>query len=379
MIRLLAAALLSVGVASAAQAATITIIPGAGFSDKTRVNPVGGNTATTLGEARLQVFQRAAELWGSKLSSTQEIYVNAYFGNMTCSTSSGMLGWARPNLFLKNFTNAPKLDVYYPVALANALAGKRIDGSNPMADASRADIQAEFNAVVDTSADCLHGVKYYYGLDNNPGNKIDLLNAVMHEMGHGLGFISFVDLSTGQGGDSDFPEDLGIYDQFVYDETQGKYWTQLSADQRVQSALNDNNLVWNGSNVDGVAAGLSVGVTAARHLKLFAPNPGVSTSSVSHWDDSVAPNLLMRPFATASIKASQGVDVTTCAMADMGWPIAAGVNCPDTANTDSSGQRAGASVAPSGSGGGGGAMPNLLFLLVLFGLRQRNKLKASKR
>lgn len=383
MIKVLAAVILSAGFVANAQAAKVTILPGAGFSDATRISPVGGNTATTIGQARLQVFQRAADLWGAKLSSAQEIFVNAYFGEMSCSSNSGMLGWARPNVFIKNFMNAPQRDVYYPVAQANALAGNRVDGSNPIVDASSADIHAEFNSVVDSSSNCLNGVGYYYGLDNNAGNKVDLLNVVMHELAHGLGFLSFVDESSGRGGDWDSPDHLGTYDQFVFDELQGKYWPQMSAEQRVTSAVNDNRLVWNGVNVNGVAAGMSAGVTSARHLKLYAPTSSSPGVSVSHWDDSVPSSFLMRPRATTSMKASQGVDLTICAMADMGWPIAKGISCPDGSTSDSeSGERLASTSKPgtessSSSGGGGGSMPNLSWLLILLGFLKLKRIRAA--
>ena len=251
MIRALAAFILSAFFAASAQAAVITIIPGAGFTDTKPVTPDGGNVATTLGAARLAVFQEAALLWGSKIQSPQVIYVHVSFTALTCSSTSGMLGWARPNVFIKNYTNMPKVDVYYPEALANAFANQRIDGSNPLVDPSGADIQAEFNSALDSSSGCLHGVGFYYGLDNIPGNKIDLLNVVMHEMAHGLGFVSFTDETTGLGSDSNYPNQLGIYDQFVYDETQSKFWPQLTTAQRVTSAKNGGHLVWNGTNVNG--------------------------------------------------------------------------------------------------------------------------------
>ena len=51
--------------------------PGEGFNDPTPVSPVGGNTGTTLGAQRLQLFQTVAAEWGSKLNSSQVIYVFA--------------------------------------------------------------------------------------------------------------------------------------------------------------------------------------------------------------------------------------------------------------------------------------------------------------
>ena len=54
-------------------AATITIqvmdAAGEGFNDTTPFTPIGGNNATTLGQARLNVFTEAARLWGQLISS----------------------------------------------------------------------------------------------------------------------------------------------------------------------------------------------------------------------------------------------------------------------------------------------------------------------
>ena len=74
------------------QAATITIVnlDGAseGFNDPTPATPVGGNTGTTIGEQRLIVFERAAEIWGAQLVSTVEIKVEASFDPLDCDATS---------------------------------------------------------------------------------------------------------------------------------------------------------------------------------------------------------------------------------------------------------------------------------------------------
>src|SRR5678809_1730406 len=66
--------------ATHAGAATIVINnidgPGEGFNDATPVPPVGGNPATTLGQARLNAFQYAAELAGACLVSNVVIPVS---------------------------------------------------------------------------------------------------------------------------------------------------------------------------------------------------------------------------------------------------------------------------------------------------------------
>jgi len=60
------------------------------------------------------------------------------------------------------------------------------------------------------------------------------------------------------------------------------------------------------------------------HLKLYAPTTWDEGSSVSHWDTSASPNLLMEPFLTANPNGL--TDLTGCALRDMGWP---GTRCPD--------------------------------------------------
>ena len=331
MSKRLSAALLLLLLSTAAQATTITILPGNGFSDSTPVTAAGGNTATTLGQARLILFQRAANLWAQRISSAQTIYVSVDFSSLTCSAHSALLGQASPRGFYKNFPNAPKSNVYYPEALAFQIANARLDSSVPTVSnrTSSADIIVEFNSAVDSNPSCLQGIGFYYGLDNNPGSKVDLLNTVMHELAHGLGYISFVDESTGQGSDSGNPNQLGIFDQFVYDESSAAFWTQMNSTQRISSAINDGHLVWNGAISNSAVSKLTAGVTAAGHIQLYAPNPDDPGSSVSHWSDVVAPHLLMEPFDSPTLKASLGVDFTVCALADMGWPIAAGISCPD--------------------------------------------------
>ena len=63
--------LVAAGLTAGANAASIVInvvdAPGIGFNDPTPVSPVGGNTGATLGEQRLQVFEKAAEIVPSRV------------------------------------------------------------------------------------------------------------------------------------------------------------------------------------------------------------------------------------------------------------------------------------------------------------------------
>ena len=59
------------------------------------------------------------------------------------------------------------------------------------------------------------------------------------------------------------------------------------------------------------------GADAAGHALMYAPNPYSPGSSVSHWDVSAEPNLLMEPAISPSL--SSDVDLTMQLFGDIGW------------------------------------------------------------
>jgi len=226
--------------------------PGAGFNDPTVVAPVGGNPGTTLGQQRLNVFQRAADIWGALIESRVDIRVDASFASLECSSNSGVLGQANATRIVRNFDNAPQQEVWYPIALANALAGKDLlEGS--------AHIRAQFNSQLDTP-NCLGGRGWYYGFDTNHGSKEDLLVVLLHELGHGLGFVGVTNGTTGAMS-SNFPS---VFEQHMFDATAGLHWSQMSNAQRLTSATNDQKVVWDGEST----------TTAA--FKFLAPQPSMN-------------------------------------------------------------------------------------------------------
>src|SRR3954465_12491950 len=93
---LLALAVVGFVSASAQGQATIVIEnidpAGSGFNDQTAATPVGGNNGTTIGQQRLNAFQRAAEIWGATLPSGPTITVRSRWDNtLQCDASSGTL------------------------------------------------------------------------------------------------------------------------------------------------------------------------------------------------------------------------------------------------------------------------------------------------
>jgi hypothetical protein len=251
-------ALLAAGLvagAGAASAADIRIVnqdvgTKKGLDDPTPVTPVGGNPGKTRGEQALIVFRFAADLWGAVLKSDVPIINNATFKDLSCTATSGVLG-SSGTTSIYSFDNPPPAGaltgVWYHSALTDALAGED-------AGQGKADIQSQFNGKMG-SPGCLEGSSWYFGLDGKtPANQTNFLNVVLHEMAHGLGFSGFNNLATGKqlaGDDGVGRPD--IYSTFVFDNTQNKKFYDLSENERIASALNDNNLVFTGAHVTAQA------------------------------------------------------------------------------------------------------------------------------
>lgn len=213
-----------------------------GFNDKTVVAPVGDNPGTTLGQQRLNVFLTACQIWGDILPSNVTIRVEARFDPLTpCDSTSGVLGSAGAISEVSDFSGAPLANMWYSIALANKLAGTDLAPTT-------GDISAQFNSSVDNST-CLGPTGWYYGYDHNEGTNIDLLAVVLHELGHGLGFQTFTNLSTG----AFLSNRPDIFAHNLLDDSVGLRWDQMTNGQRSGSAINTGQLVWGGPSVQANA------------------------------------------------------------------------------------------------------------------------------
>ena len=218
---------------------------GEGFNDPNppvHANQKGNNPGTTLGELRLNLFQAAADRWGELLNSDVSITVGAQFNDLFCEQFGGLLGSAGASGSNANF-GAGEANTAYPIALAESLSGSNQNGGS-------VEINAAFNSAVDSGDEnCLGGQGFYYGLDNNaPVGTTPLFPVVLHELGHGMGFSSLTDA----GGTGAFVGAGGLPDTFsrnLHDLETGKSWDVMSNAERQASALNDPDLVWNGSRV----------------------------------------------------------------------------------------------------------------------------------
>ncbi len=279
-----AALLLAFGSLASAGAATIVITsrdaPNVGFNDPTPVDPVGGNTGTTLGQQRLNVYRYVADLWEQAIDSAVPITVSAGWEALTCTATSATLGSAGAWNIWHDFPGSVP-GTWYPQALANKISGVNLSAGVPDDGTGygNVDIKTQFNVNLGNTG-CLDGAPFYLGLDGNAGTKVNFATTLLHELGHGLGFsVLTVQTSTGfrvLPDGSAFAAVGGlpsIWEGFMFDNTTGKTWLVMSNDERKASAINPLKLAWTGSNaVTGAAA--TLGPTPG--IKVSTPVPGVS-------------------------------------------------------------------------------------------------------
>ena len=200
-------------------------------------------------------FQAAVDVWSANFSSTVPITIDATWNRIA---SYGVLGSARPGSYFAGFDGAPDSSLWYPSALANALAGKDLDPRQ-----SEIIIQVNSLAEWNTTNDGLSHVNQY-----------DLESVFLHEMGHGLGFLSTDTYDSFLGYGS--IEQPTPYDAYVQVEDGRRLSDLPSPSLELGNALT-SPLVWSGA----------LGIAANGGVKplLYSPARYEEGSSVSHLDE----------------------------------------------------------------------------------------------
>ena len=273
-------------VAERLPAAPATLLAGTGSGRTTEVTArsaraVGSVSAVTAAGATFTVtytgftpaarraFQRAVDVWAGVLHSDVPITVQASFEPL----GSGVLGSAGASGLARNFTGAPKRDTWYVDALANRWAGRQLDSSP--------DVVARFNS----------GFRnWHYGSAAAPAGTYDFTSVVLHELGHGLGFLGAGRVASGVGSvrSSGMPT---AYDRFTenYDAKALLAFADRSAALRTQ--LTGGRIYFDSPAVRDA--------NGSRRARLFAPSSWQAGSSYAHLDEGTYPagsaNSLMTP------------------------------------------------------------------------------------
>lgn len=244
------------------------------------------------------VFEKAASIWEKVFTTDQKINVIVFWTPL----ATNVLGSAGATNYYANFPGAAKINTFYPLALAEKIAHKNFNGSEP-------DIVARFNSSF---------TQWYKGVDGLPSTKqYDFLSVVLHELGHGLGFIGQFEKSD-DGLTVGYPYP-GIFDQHMENSKGTKLTDTTSSLKNNSSALlsvvtSRNGLFLNGPNL--------LNQNKAKAI-LYAPSPYVDGSSIYHVDQYTYPvgdkNSLMTPqIAPGEITRSIG-PIVEGVFKDFGW------------------------------------------------------------
>lgn len=262
-------------------------------------DPYGvGDNCTAWPAAAQTAFEFAVNIWASRLVSTVPITIDACWAD---NLAAGILGHGGSLSSYRNFTNAPAADTWYSVALANALAGSKLNTGGK-------DIYIAYSSTFN----------WYYGTDGlTPVSQMDFMSVVAHEMAHGLGFAGAMTISGGSGSWGSFPI---IYDRFNVDGAgQSLINTAVypNPSALLGTALTSNNVWFTGANAKSANGGTNV--------KLYAPTTWAQGSSYSHLDYTTftATSNALMVYALSYGRAIHDPGVVTMGLLqDLGWTTA---------------------------------------------------------
>lgn len=240
-------------------------------------------------------FQRAVDLWAARIDSPVTITVSASFRPL----GAGVLGSAGPGEFLRDFPGAPRRSTFYVEALANKLAGEQLDPFVP-------DIVASFNSSFSN---------FHYGSGPAPSGKFDFTTIVLHELGHGLGFLGAGDVS-GSSGTVRLAEFPVIYDRYTENgDGRGLLDGFPDGSAALARQLTGGRLFFDSPRVRSANRGY--------RARLYAPRSFDAGSSYSHLDETLYakgdPNSLMTLFLSPGETIRKPGPITLAIFDTFGW------------------------------------------------------------
>lgn len=264
------------------------------------------------------VFERAAATWANALNSDVPIKILVRWRSL----ASGVLGSAGASTYYRNFPGAAKAGTWYPIALAEKMARKDLNGTD------QPDIVATFNS---------DRTDWYTGESTPTRLQYDLYSVVLHEYGHGLGFIgTFGASDTVAGwGSGSFVGSAGIFDNFIVNSA-GVSLIDSTTIENFSAALR-KEVVGGKLFLNSASA---TKANANKQAKLYAPTTYSAGSSIYHVDQATYrigdPNALMTPSIAAGEMTRSIGPIVLNLFADLGWISSSITHDPLTDNEDTS-------------------------------------------
>ncbi len=268
-------------------------------------SPGDGFNNVVFGLQRRAAFEHALRLWSQQLPASyagETIVVAAStLSAGTAAAGGSFLASAGPTSLFENFRGAVP-NTLYSVALANHIAKQDLNGSQP-------EISVTVNEDIDVIQIIVGTGGFHYQTDGQPGTKYDFVSVIMHEIAHGLGFLSNLNSDGSFGRGPSGAANPTIWDRFL-EIGNGSDLTTLTPRQRAQ-ALVSSDLFWNGNR--------ALQMNGTQRPEIFAPSTYLSGSSTSHLDEASHSNQLLSPSIDLGEVHHRPNGLELGILADMGW------------------------------------------------------------
>jgi len=260
-------------------------------------------------EEAKKAFEYAISIWEEKISSPIVINVKAVWGSMP----EGQLGSCAPSNCYRNFKGTPLAGVFYPVALAEKVMGK------------------EFNKPTDSDIECtFNGSKpWYFGTDGKtPGTQYDFVTSVLHEIGHGLGFVGYFKSVDGIGQFSNASNAPSVYDYYIFNKNNQRIadnsiFPSPSGELTQQLTSSALNIYFDTQNYETKSA------------TVYAPKTWSTGVSIYHLTSEGNQPEIMKAFAYKGEANHTISDNTIQILAELGWEKSGEINTGiQTANNE---------------------------------------------
>ncbi|MDR0438086.1 MAG: T9SS type A sorting domain-containing protein [Bacteroidales bacterium] len=284
------------------------------FNPSTKKNgvntSVSANTKIASPCCKNLQFNLSGNLAGQAYTSTLyalNIWSAELIGNVPVDISVTQTVLSNPNALGASYATPdwfhPATETWYPASLANQIAGYNVAPG-------LLDIYLEMSSTANW---------YYPETGNPPGNQVDWITVMLHEITHGLGFAPGINRDgrylygiwreTGYGW-ATFTDHPNIFARQLYEGLSGPNLTDLNQSERAA-------LIVSGNLYAGRPGSHLLAANGGTRVKMYAPAIYSSGSSVSHWDNSVTFPTFMKYSYQGKLHTINEREIAI--MQDIGW------------------------------------------------------------
>jgi hypothetical protein len=205
--------------------------------------------------------------------------------------------------------NARIPDAYYPIALAEKIAGRKLNE----------DADGDLFFAVNSS------INWYLGTDGRPSTQqYDLITVAIHEICHGLGFYDSFYTNNNTAGYGLVDSIPMIYDTFLEDEAGRRLVdpsVYVNPSANLYSAVTGGQVWFDAPLTRNYRESLPAIYKQQPRTRIYAPTVWDAGSSISHLDDATTlpADALMTPFIDKAEVIHNPGKLTMSILGDLGW------------------------------------------------------------